>query len=84
MEVGYATSFAKICKEGGVRHISLLGGVFSDENSSSFYIQVKGQAENALRAQHFERTRFGRVWFLICQFLSTFCVDDKGQSLWDD
>lgn len=65
VDVEYAAAFARACKTAGVAHLSLLGSVGADASSSSRYMNVKGAAEDALRAQRFERCSFFRPSLLI-------------------
>lgn len=48
-------AFAKICKQSGVRHFELLGAVGADSKSRVFYLRIKGELEDALKALNFER-----------------------------
>jgi len=65
VDVQYLTSFAKICKAGGTKHISLLGSCMANTNSSMYYLSVKGKAEDALKAQNFERVSLYRPGLLV-------------------
>lgn len=48
-------AFAIACKAAGVRHFQLLGSVGADPGSRVFYLRIKGELEDELRALDFER-----------------------------
>jgi uncharacterized protein YbjT (DUF2867 family) len=48
-------SFAKACKQAGVKHFELLSSVGVDADSRSFYLRTKGALQVALRAMGFDR-----------------------------
>jgi hypothetical protein len=48
--------FAKLCKENGVKHFSLLSSVGSNSSSKNYYIQIKGKLEESIKELNFERT----------------------------
>lgn len=48
-------NFAKICKEAGVKHFELLASVGISSKSRSFYLRIKGELVDELRALNFER-----------------------------
>ncbi len=48
-------AFAKACKAGGVEHFELLGAVGANARSRAFYLRVKGELEEGLRALNFRR-----------------------------
>jgi uncharacterized protein YbjT (DUF2867 family) len=48
-------SFATACKAAGVRHFELLCAVGANAKSASFYLKLKGEIEEALKALQFER-----------------------------
>lgn len=50
-----ALSFATACKGAGVRHFELLCAVGANAKSASFYLRVKGELEEALKALQFDR-----------------------------
>jgi uncharacterized protein YbjT (DUF2867 family) len=47
--------FAKACKEVGITHFQLLCSVGANSRSKSFYLRVKGELEDELKALGFER-----------------------------
>lgn len=47
--------FAKACKNEGVRHFQLLASVAISSSSSSFYLRIKGELVDELKALDFER-----------------------------
>jgi len=64
-DVQYAASFAKICKDGGIKHINLLGSTGADANSFIYYLRFKAEAEQALISQHFDRVSLFRPSLLV-------------------
>ena len=48
-------AFATACKAAGVRHFELLSAVAANAQSASFYLRVKGELNEALKALNFER-----------------------------
>ncbi len=51
----YQYHFAKLAKDGGVRHLILVSSAFADAGSRSFYMRLKGQLEQDVMALGFER-----------------------------
>ena len=49
------TAVAEAAKAAGTRHFLSVSSTMADSSASSFYLKVKGQAEDALRAQNFDR-----------------------------
>lgn len=47
--------FATACKSAGVQHFQLLGSLGASSQSRSFYLRVKGELQDDLRALNFER-----------------------------
>ncbi len=47
--------FANVCKAQGVRHFELLASVGISAKSSSFYLRIKGELVEELKALNFER-----------------------------
>ncbi|MDA3781113.1 MAG: NAD(P)H-binding protein [Bacteroidales bacterium] len=47
--------FAKACKEAGVKHFELLASVGINPKSISFYLRIKGELVEELKALNFER-----------------------------
>lgn len=47
--------FAKACKKAGVKHFELLASVDANPNSRYFYLRIKGELVEELKALHFER-----------------------------
>lgn len=47
--------FAKACKKAGVKHFELLSSVSANANSKSWYLKVKGELIEDLKALNFER-----------------------------
>ena len=43
------------CNEAGVRHFELLGSVASNSTARYFYLRIKGELQDGLRALEFER-----------------------------
>ncbi len=48
-------TFARACRDAGVRHFQLLSSVGADASSRSFYLRTKGELEDGLRALGFPR-----------------------------
>ncbi len=48
-------SVAKAAKKAGARHFMSVSSTMADSSSSQFYLKTKGEAEDALRSQEFER-----------------------------
>ena len=48
-------SVAKAAKKAGARQFLSVSSTMADSSASNFYLKTKGQAEDALRAQNFER-----------------------------
>lgn len=51
----YQYEFAKLAKEGGVKHLVLVSSAFANVKSRSFYVRMKGQLEQDVMALGFER-----------------------------
>lgn len=47
--------FAKACKKAGIKHFELLSSVGIDAKSSQYYLRIKGELVEALKALNFER-----------------------------
>jgi uncharacterized protein YbjT (DUF2867 family) len=47
--------FARACKQAGVAHFSILSSVGANAASASFYLRVKGELQDGLKALKFER-----------------------------
>jgi len=47
--------FAKVCKQAGVKHFELLSSVGVSTTSRSFFLRVKGELVEELKALNFER-----------------------------
>lgn len=47
--------FAKACKEAGVQHFELLSSVGISAQSSTFFLRIKGELVEELKALHFDR-----------------------------
>lgn len=47
--------FAQACKAAGIEHFELLASVGASSSSSAFYLKVKGELEDALKALNFKR-----------------------------
>lgn len=65
VDVEYAGAFARGARAAGMHHISLLSSVGANEDSSSFYIRIKGEAEAATRAAGIARTSLFRPSLLV-------------------
>jgi uncharacterized protein YbjT (DUF2867 family) len=50
-----ALHFASACRASGIRHFSLLCSVGANANSGNFYLRIKGELEDGLRALGFDR-----------------------------
>lgn len=48
-------SVAKAAKKAGARHFMSVSSTMADSSASSFYLKTKGEAEDALREQEFDR-----------------------------
>ena len=53
IDFGYNTTFAKICKENQVKHVSLVSSTGADSKSWFLYLQVKGDIENYVKELSF-------------------------------
>jgi len=49
------TDFARAARRGGARRLAIVSSVSADAGSRNFYLRVKGEAEEALRALGLER-----------------------------
>lgn len=65
VDVGHTAMFAQGCRSAGVLHFSLLGAVGADPRSRSYYLKIKGKAEEAVAVQHFKRASFFRPSLLV-------------------
>ncbi|HET7024603.1 MAG TPA: NAD(P)H-binding protein [Gemmatimonadales bacterium] len=67
VDVGHTAMFAQGCRSAGVLHFSLLGAVGADPRSRSYYLKIKGRAEEAVLVQRFKRASFFRPSLLVTQ-----------------
>ncbi|QJB69014.1 NAD-dependent epimerase/dehydratase family protein [Parasphingorhabdus halotolerans] len=58
------TAVAEAAKAAGTRHFLSVSSTMANSSASSFYLKVKGQAEDALRAQNFDRLDITRPGLL--------------------
>ena len=65
IEIDYVTAFAAACKDAGVRHFSLMTSVGADARSKFYYVRLKGEQEDRVKALGFERTSLFRPSLLI-------------------
>lgn len=65
VDVGYTAMFAQGCRSAGVLHFSLLGAVGAAPKSRSYYLRIKGKAEEAVLVQGFKRASFFRPSLLV-------------------
>ena len=65
VDVEYAGAFARGCRSAGARHISLLSSVGANSGSRSYYIRVKGSAEETVRAAGIRHTSLFRPSLLV-------------------
>jgi len=65
IDVDSAAAFARGARTAGVRHISLLSSVAADPATSSFYLRLKGAAEQGVAAAGIPRTSFFRPSLLV-------------------
>ncbi|MGF1533557.1 MAG: NAD(P)H-binding protein [Bernardetiaceae bacterium] len=61
----YAYAVARMAREQGVRHFSLVSSVGADARSASFYLKTKGELEEAVQGLGFERLHIFRPSFLL-------------------
>ncbi|MFT5170393.1 MAG: hypothetical protein ACI9BD_000160 [Candidatus Marinamargulisbacteria bacterium] len=47
--------FAKACKAAGIQHFELLSAIGATSKSASFYLRIKGELEDGLKALNFNR-----------------------------
>jgi len=67
VDVELAAAFARGVRTAGARHISLLSSVAADADSRSFYLRLKGAAEQGAAAAGIPRTSIFRPSFLLTQ-----------------
>lgn len=60
VDVDYLLQFAQMCLRSGVQTFALLSSTGAQSDSSLFYLRLKGQAEDGIKALGFERTLFFR------------------------
>jgi len=65
VDVAYNEEFARACKRGGVKHVSLLTAVAANADSWTYYLKVKAESEKAISKQGFERCSFFRPSLLV-------------------
>ncbi|MEO6259518.1 MAG: NAD(P)H-binding protein [Thermoanaerobaculia bacterium] len=81
VDVEYAGAFARGCRTAGVEHISLLSSVGANASSRSFYIRVKGAAEEAVRAAGIRHTSLFRPSLLVTREIRYGLQDRLTQSI---
>ena len=64
MDVDYQLQFAEMARRSGVGTFVLLSAAGADAKSRFFYMRLKGEAEEGVRALGFERTLFFRPGIL--------------------
>ena len=64
MDVDYQLQFAEMARRSGVGTFVLLSAAGANAKSSLFYMRLKGEAEEGVRALGFERTLFFRPGLL--------------------
>jgi uncharacterized protein YbjT (DUF2867 family) len=57
-------AFARACRKGGVRRFVLVSSIGADRRSMNFYLRVKGEVEEAVRALGFDGAHILRPSFL--------------------
>lgn len=67
VDVDYAVAFARFALRGGARRFVLVSSVGADAGSRNFYLRVKGEVEEALRALAFEALTILRPGLLLGQ-----------------
>jgi uncharacterized protein YbjT (DUF2867 family) len=65
IDVDFAAAFARGARSAGARHISLLSSVGADANASSFYLRLKGAAEQGVAAAGIPRVSLFRPSLLV-------------------
>jgi len=65
VDVVYNEEFARACKRGGVKHVSLVTAVGANIDSWTNVLKTKGEAEKAISKQGFERCSFFRPAVLL-------------------
>ena len=81
VDVEYASSFARACRNAGVNQFSLLTSVGADPGSSTRYLRVKGAIEDAVRLLNFPRASFFRPSLLVTKELRYGLQDRLTQAL---
>lgn len=81
VDVGLASAFARACRSAGVPHFSLLTAVGANAASASYYLKVKGEAEQAVRDLGFARASFFRPSLLVTRELRYGLQDRVTQAL---
>ncbi len=64
VDVDYQVAFAEAARAGGVKTFALLSSMGADAESRYFYMRIKGEVEEAVRALGFERTLIFRPGLL--------------------
>jgi len=67
VEYDYIVNFGKICKAGGVKHISLLSSINVSATSMINALKVKWKTETAIQSLEFDRCSFFRPSLLVTQ-----------------
>ena len=81
VDVEFAGAFARGAKRAGARRITLLSSVGADAGSRNRYLRVKGEAEVAVSAPHFEHVSLFRPSLLVTQQIRYGLQDRLTQAL---
>jgi uncharacterized protein YbjT (DUF2867 family) len=81
VDVEYVRAFGKGCKAAGVEHMSLLSAVYANSRSDNFYLHIKGNSEEALRALKFDQLSLFRPSLLVTQQMRYGLQDRLTQTL---
>ena len=65
VDLDMVVAFAKRAREMGARHLIVISAIGADPNSSVFYSRVKGEMEQALRAQNWPQLTICRPSLLL-------------------
>jgi uncharacterized protein YbjT (DUF2867 family) len=82
VEVELAAAFARGSRSAGVRHFSLMTSVGADAASRSYYLRVKGTAEERVKALGFDRVSFFRPSLLVTREIRYGLQDRLTQALY--
>lgn len=70
-------SVAKAAKKAGARHFISVSSTMADSSASNFYLKTKGEAEDAMRVQNFDRLDIIRPGLLRGDRINDFRVGER-------